>query len=306
MNEREKIASCRFSLAGTPCLYLSTGLELAWYECGMPNKFSYCQFKLREGSEPLKLLNLSERSAMFLSSLVYPILNYQRKGKVCEQAYQEIARYILTYPVVAACSLRVRDRECIYVEEYAFPQMLMQWVRESDDFDGVLYRSARYTYLVEGVCAVNIALLAKEFREDGLDKKLTSSLEVSEVAYFDVSSIFDGRVEVIDEIKELRRDLQLEVVRLPGCNGEFLFKLIEGCGYILSVVEAVIENDYKNGTFLFTQMNALADYIHLIGDSRDVIVEKSLRKAETEKGLASIALSMSHMLTVSWVCRAGS
>lgn len=284
MKEREKISSCRFSLAGTPCLYLSTGLELAWYECGMPNKFSYCQFRLSEGSEPLRFLDLSKRPAAFLSSRINHILNYQRQGKVHERAYGEIARYILTYPIVAACSLRVRDRGCNYVEEYAFPQMLMQWVRQSDVFDGVQYRSARYTSLVEGVCAVNIALPVKQLREDGLDEKLTNSLEASEVAYFEVSSMFDDKAEVIDEVKKLRRDLQLEVVRLPGCNGEFLLRLIEGCEYVLSVVKAVMENGHENGVLLFTQMNALSDYICLIKSAKETLIAESLAKAEDENG----------------------
>lgn len=284
MKECEKISSCRFSLAGTPCLYLSTGLELAWYECGMPNKFSYCQFRLSEGSEPLRFLDLSKRPAAFLSSQINHILNYQRQGKVHERAYREIARYILTYPIVAACSLRVRDRGCNYVEEYAFPQMLMQWVRQSDVFDGVQYRSARYTSLVEGVCAVNIALPVKQLREDGLDEKLTNSLEASEVAYFEVSSMFDDKAEVIDGVKKLRRDLQLEIVRLPGCNGEFLLRLIEGCEYVLSVVEAVMENSYENGALLFTQMNALSDYICLIKSAKETLIAKSLARAEHENG----------------------
>lgn len=284
MKEREKISSCRFSLAGTPCLYLSTGLELAWYECGMPNKFSYCQFRLSEESEPLRFLDLSKRPAAFLSSQINHVLNYQRQGKVHERAYGEIARYILTYPIVAACSLRVRDRGCNYVEEYAFPQMLMQWVRQSDVFDGVQYRSARYTSLVEGVCAVNIALPVKQLREDGLDEKLTNSLEASEVAYFEVSSMFDDKAEVIDGVKKLRRDLQLEIVRLPGCNGEFLLRLIEGCEYVLSVVEAVMENSYENGALLFTQMNALSDYICLIKSAKETLIAKSLARAEHENG----------------------
>lgn len=284
MKEREKISSCRFSLAGTPCLYLSTGLELAWYECGMPNKFSYCQFRLSEGSEPLRFLDLSKRPAAFLSSQINHILNYQRQGKVHERAYGIIARYILTYPIVAACSLRVRDRGCNYVEEYAFPQMLMQWVRQSDVFDGVQYRSARYTSLVEGVCAVNIALPVKQLREDGLDEKLTNSLEASEVAYFEVSSMFDDKAEVIDGVKKLRRDLQLEIVRLPGCNGEFLLRLIEGCEYVLSVVEAVMENSYENGALLLTQMNALSDYTCLIKSAKETLIAKSLARAEHENG----------------------
>lgn len=201
-----------------------------------------------------------------------------------EQGYRAIAHYILTYPIVAACSLRVRDRECNFVEEYTFPQMLMQWVRQSDVFDGVQYRSARYTSLVEGVCAVNIALPVKQFREDGLDEKLTSSLEASEVAYFEVSSMFDDKAEVIDGVKKLRRDLQLEIVRLPGCNSKFLLRLIEGCEYVLGVVETVMNSSYENGDLLFTQMNALSDYIRLIESAKGTLIAESLAKAEHENG----------------------
>lgn len=104
------------------------------------------------------------------------------------------------------------------------------------------------------------------------------------MAYFEVSSMFDGKAEVIDGVKKLRRDLQLEIVRLPGCNGEFLLRLIEGCEYVLGVVEAVKESSYENGDLLFTQMNALSDYIRLIKSAKGTLITESLAKAEHENG----------------------
>ena len=96
--------------------------------------------------------------------------------------------------------------------------------------------------------------------------------------------MFDGKAEAIDGVKKLHRDLQLEIVRLPGCNGDFLLRLIEGCEYVLGVVEAVMESSYENGDLLFTQMNALSDYICLIKSAKETLIAASLAKAEHENG----------------------
>ena len=46
----------------------------------------------------------------------------------------------------------------------------MQWIRETDEFDGVRYKSSLNTSLVDGMGAINIALPVKEYRADGLDR----------------------------------------------------------------------------------------------------------------------------------------
>lgn len=111
--------------------------------------------------------------------------------------------------------------------------------------------------------------------------------------------MFDGKAEVIDGVKKLRRDLQLEIVRLPGCNGEFFLRLIEGCEYVLGVVEAVKESSYENGDLLFTQMNALSDYIRLIKSAKEILTTESLAKAEHENGPGLPKKITSRILTVS-------
>ena len=51
-------------------------------------------------------------------------------------------RYIVSYPLAAACSVKVKDRNSKFVEEYIFPQLFMQWIRKSDVVDGVRYKSS--------------------------------------------------------------------------------------------------------------------------------------------------------------------
>ena len=45
-----------------------------------------------------------------------------------------------------------------------------------------------------------------------------------------------------------------------------------------------MENSYENGALLFTQMNALSDYICLIKSAKETLIAKSLAKAEDENG----------------------
>lgn len=59
--------------------------------------------------------------------------------------YKFLLRYIMIYPIAAACSVKVKDRNTKFVEEYVFPQLFMQWIRETDEFDGVRYKSSLNT-----------------------------------------------------------------------------------------------------------------------------------------------------------------
>lgn len=45
MNKRAYSSNERFSLAGFPCLYLSTMLPLAWQECNYPSKYYYSEYQ---------------------------------------------------------------------------------------------------------------------------------------------------------------------------------------------------------------------------------------------------------------------
>ena len=153
---RNRVGAYRYSVAGSPCLYLASDRELAWFECGMPKQFSYCQMLIDEDNDNrLVLVDFSFRPVDVLSSITCWLLNARRQDKKDVDVYYKfLLRYIMIYPIAAACSVKVKDRNTKFVEEYVFPQLFMQWIRETDEFDGVRYKSSLNTNLVDGMGAI--------------------------------------------------------------------------------------------------------------------------------------------------------
>lgn len=152
----------------------------------MPRQFSYCQMIINEkGENALRLVDFSNRPINLISNINIWINNAE-KEKV-QKIYQYLLNYIITYPLAVACSIKVNERNNKFVEEYVIPQIFMQWIRESNHFDGIKYKSSLYSNLVKGMGAINIALPVKEFRKDGLGINLTSKVLVSDIGYLDVN-----------------------------------------------------------------------------------------------------------------------
>ena len=60
MDKRHLIKSYRYSIPGYPCLYLASGQELCWFECGMPKEFSYAGFVLHwDDDQTVKIIDFS-------------------------------------------------------------------------------------------------------------------------------------------------------------------------------------------------------------------------------------------------------
>jgi hypothetical protein len=54
-----------------------------------------------------------------------------------------IASYILCWPLIAACSIRVESREGAFFSQYIVPQILLQWVTNEKKVEGIRYFSTR-------------------------------------------------------------------------------------------------------------------------------------------------------------------
>lgn len=276
---RNRIGAYRYSIAGYPCLYMSSGRELAWFESGMPKQFSYCAMLFEENNEnPVKLIDFSFRHIDFLSSISTWILNKRRQNKVCDGIYNCLLRYIITYPLMAACSIKVKDRGNKFVEEYVFPQLLMQWIRESDDIDGVSYKSSLNTDLVSAFGASNVALPVKKFREDGLDEKLTNNILVSDIGYIDVNKEFEKYKEIISEISQYTNELQMFLVVNP-CVPDYIIELMDLCNCIIKTYTALIEGNYSNNELIFIHVNRLCEHANMIYKYREEKIEAAISSA---------------------------
>ncbi|MFW1494652.1 hypothetical protein ACEV9S_24505, partial [Vibrio parahaemolyticus] len=47
----------------------------------------------------------------------------------------------MTWPLIAACSIRVKNPSDNFKPEYIIPQLLLQWARDYKSIDGIRYTS---------------------------------------------------------------------------------------------------------------------------------------------------------------------
>lgn len=280
---RNLIGAYRYSVSGFPCLYLSSDRELAWFECGMPRQFSYCQMRIEEdGKNALRLIDFSNRPIDLLSSIHIWLLNASKDKNEQEKIYNYFANYIITYPLAATCSLMVKQRDNKFVEEYVIPQMFMQWIRESNHFDGIRYKSSLHSNLVRGMGAINVALPVKKFRTDGLCENLTSKISISDIGYFDVNREFKKYDAYLDEIERFKNDLWADVFN-SSFQGAYEWQLIEACEIVIKTYDALMDGDYQNSELIFSYIDCLNYYIASIYKNKKIIIEDCIKKAESEK-----------------------
>ena len=280
-NDRNLIGAYRFSISGYPCLYLTSGFELGWYECGMPQQLSYCKMRIEErGENALKLVDFSNRPVDLLSNIHVWLLNAKDRPDEKQKIYSYLLNYIITYPLAAACAIKVKNRNNKFVEEYVIPQLFMLWLKENGKYDGVRYKSSLYTTLVHGMGAVNIVLPVRKFRADGLCEFLTSKISISDIAYLDVNNDFQKYKEQIKDIVDFKNNLWSQRIGADYyCN--YLSQLIDICETINVTYNVIMDGDYLNMDLILHQIDCIADYIYRIHQSKDSIIEEGIKEAKS-------------------------
>jgi len=159
---RGKIKTQRFSIPGFPSLYLGTSSYVCWEELNRPNLNDFQIVRLRN-AQRIKVVDLSPPKGTNVSSY-------------------EFYKYLMIWPLVFACSVRVRSYEDNFKPEYIIPQLLLQWVRKDDRIDGISYQTTHIDFkesLSKGEF-LNIVLPVKENKTRGLCSELENKFLMTE------------------------------------------------------------------------------------------------------------------------------
>lgn len=168
--ERRKSSTCRFSIPGTPTLYLGDSLKLC-YEEVRKEKF-----------------NLMDYSAsIFCTKMPYKIIEMLRpvdfKKKFIANRYNSLylSRYIAVFPLILACTFQTSPpHDHTFKPEYIIPQMFMDFVKNNSKIHGVKYPSTRFKY-THDFKPYNYAFPTKNrINEDGYCTKLKELFDWSE------------------------------------------------------------------------------------------------------------------------------
>ncbi|MBL3889122.1 hypothetical protein IRV22_15490 [Bacillus cereus] len=133
---RGKVSTNRYSLPGIPCVYLGISALSCWEELNKPD-LKTIQTSMFE-SDKIKYLDLSLPPAVFIEDLTRDYSKRAVNGLV-----YDIISYIMFWPLMAACSIRVKNKDDIFKPEYIIPQLLLQYIRQSESIDGISYFSTK-------------------------------------------------------------------------------------------------------------------------------------------------------------------
>ncbi|MCF1716846.1 hypothetical protein L0U88_19545 [Flavihumibacter sp. RY-1] len=136
--KRYLVNSQRYSLPGIPCLYLANSTYLCWEELGKPDfdRTQFSRFDLKDSK--LKFLNLNH------TNQALSFIGFDKDGDVDEMADFLIVQFLATWPLQAAVSNVVQHRDFPFKPEYIIPQLLLQWIVNNKELDGIRFFSTKY------------------------------------------------------------------------------------------------------------------------------------------------------------------
>lgn len=275
----------RFSLVGFPSLYLSTMLPLAWQECGYPQKYYYSEYQYEKNVYLKSEEYLSENELKFLM-LYSPDEIYIWGTSIKYDNFtlwlNVIIRYLKAYPLVLACSFVNQSGKVPFKQEYIIPQMLMQWVQRNNSVvQGIEYFSCvDMTMRTSEWCAYNIVIPAMPLYDDRKYSKILKEKFCWSVPRFYAIPIFDqkyndeDRKNVYDFVSDVRSAIRTYFI--PNHYGEVLFKMVNICGCLMSLLENQKVMDMQ---LVLNILNALSDNINAIKEMRlDTNIEEKIKK----------------------------
>ena len=145
-SNRGKVGTQRFSFPGLPCLYLGASAYVCWLEL---NRTAFDQFQvalIKQNAVANKrkcILDLSIHPRTF-----YNELEKREKGEKTEHEVLNLDDYLQYWPIIAACSIAVKNEKDTFKPEYIFPQFLLQSIiegktEELKGIDGIKYISIK-------------------------------------------------------------------------------------------------------------------------------------------------------------------
>lgn len=274
MNKRQFIKSYRYSIPGYPCIYLATGVELCWFECGMPKKFSYSMFQINANEgEKVRLINFKENPVQFVSSLTTSYYNYKDdRDKIDEY----IIKYLITHPLRVACSIQAFEKQSSFVEEYILPQLLLLWVRKNDEFDGIAYTSCSSIEEAHEWNYFNIVFPTKEI-ENGYCKRLSKIFKISNPVKVEISEIFESRSHEIDKVRNFVKRLENKYY-----NGNALYlyrEMLSLCKSFLLVIDNLKSDNYHESESIYQTIDTLNLMSYMIVEHKEVYKNHMLSKS---------------------------
>lgn len=140
LNSRRIISTQKYSFPGLPCLYLGASVYTCWVELNRPafEDFQVAAIATTPGTDGYSIVDMSNIP--------------QRLPDLRKELKFTPEEYLLYWPLLALCSIKVRNESGSFKPEYIFPQFLLEYIQKKqkdEDIVGVKYVSIKAATVCE-------------------------------------------------------------------------------------------------------------------------------------------------------------
>jgi hypothetical protein len=184
--DRVFVSTNRYSIPGFPALYLGESTYVCWEEYGRYNHRKLWYSKV-ESTEHLKVISI-QRLDDFLEEIEPIFLELQLSF---------ILRYLITFPLSIACSVKVKNTNASFKPEYIIPQLLLQYVSKYSTIDGIKFPSTKINYQkLKGVPSYNYVFPVKTNKEKGFCDFLINAFSITEPTSIEVEEVINNPYKI--------------------------------------------------------------------------------------------------------------
>ncbi|WP_269224980.1 hypothetical protein [Flavobacterium eburneipallidum] len=204
-NLRHIVSTNRYSIPGFPALYFGDNSYICWEEFNQP-ELKNLNFSLFKNTRPLKIIQL-----LRIEDLL---------SKLTENKSENIP-FLLTYftffPLTIASSIKVKHASGNFKPEYIIPQLLLQYISEDKEIDGLKFPSTKIDYSkLHNMSPYNYVFPVKTVKQEGYCDVLKdtfhctqpTSLNLEEIRYNPFGTVHllpastdDRKIELIEDLK---------------------------------------------------------------------------------------------------------
>jgi ribosomal protein S19 len=181
---RNKISTNRYSIPGFPALYLGESTYVCWEELNR-SRLRDLWFSRIENTEELNVIKIQR-----FEDLLEEIEQISNE----DDKLSHLCRYMIIYPLIIACTIKVKDQKSNFTPQYIVPQLLLQYIAQfknaDERIDGIMYLSSQVDYSkVNGVRAYNYVFPVKASLKGGFCKQLSKIFHISEPTSLEIEEI---------------------------------------------------------------------------------------------------------------------
>ncbi|MFK9092544.1 hypothetical protein [Bacillus salipaludis] len=178
--KRHLVATQRYSIPGLPCLYLGNTAYVCWEELERPllentqtSIFSVAQSYIKVLDFGLRPIDMYQFHKETVFQRTKPALTQEEVG--------ELQSFLIIWPLIASCSTQVAFRNSPFKPEYIVPQLILQWIMNNPEYDGIRYFSVKESCQKNDYKLIqNYVFPAKNHENNGHCKVLKQKLANSE------------------------------------------------------------------------------------------------------------------------------